>query len=63
MLLICCLSSIALSGCSFHKKPPVVVHMPVTSKGCTAAFVSEHNDLFAENIRLKAALKLCQEKK
>lgn len=60
MLLICSLSSIALSGCQSPK--PVVVQVPITSKGCPAAFVSEHNDLFAENIRLKAALKICQEK-
>ncbi len=60
MLLICSLSSIGLSGCKSHK--PVVVHVPITSKGCPAAFVSEHNDLFAENIRLKHALKLAQEK-
>lgn len=46
---------------SCKSKPPVV-HVPITSKGCSAAFVSEHNDLFAENIRLKKALELCQRK-
>jgi hypothetical protein len=60
MLLICSLSSIGLSGCSSPK--PIVVHTPITSKGCPPAFVSEHNDLFAENIRLKQALQICQEK-
>lgn len=60
MPLICCLSGIVNYGCSSPKVE--VREVTVSSKGCSDAFVSEHNDLFAENLRLKQALKLCQEK-
>ena len=33
-----------------------------TAKGCGDAFIAEHDNLFAENIRLKDALKQCQGK-
>ena len=39
------------------------IEVKATSKDCGAAFIAEHDDLFAENIRLKEALKLCQGKK
>ncbi len=38
------------------------VEVPVSVKGCSDALIAEHDDLFAENIRLKAALKICQGK-
>ena len=41
---------------------PITVESPVTAKGCTRAFLEEHESLFAENIRLKAALKQCHAK-
>lgn len=52
-------ASLFVAGC---KAKPQVVHVPITSKGCSAAFVSEHNDLFAENIRLKSELRLLRQK-
>ena len=38
------------------------VESPVTVKGATRPLKEEHEALLAENIRLKTALKLCQEK-
>jgi hypothetical protein len=59
MLSMLCLTG--FEGCP--KKPdPVTVERAVTSKDCRRALLEEHEALFAENIRLKAALKLCQEK-
>ena len=55
MLLICLCSGIG--SCA---KPPKTVEVTVTSKGCQRAFVEEHDLLFAENIRLKAALRACE---
>ena len=60
-MMVLLVAAMLLPGC--QSKPPVVVHTSVTSKGCPPAFVSEHNDLFAENIRLKHQLRLCQEKR
>ena len=58
------LSTLCLSGFgSCQPKPdPVTVERAVTAKDCRRALLEEHEALFAENIRLKAALKLCQEK-
>jgi hypothetical protein len=58
MLLMCCLISIV----SCTTPSPKTVETKATAKGCSDAFITEHNDLFAENIRLKAALKICQGK-
>lgn len=58
LLLMGCLSGIV----SCQKKSDLkVVESPITVKGCGDAFVAEHDDLFAENIRLKQALKICRE--
>ena len=54
MLLIFFFSGIV----SCHPPPaPSTVEVPASSKGCQRAFVEEHDSLFQENIRLKAALK------
>ena len=54
---------VLLSFASCHKtQVPKTVETKATSKGCSPAFVSEHESLFQENIRLKAALKACQAK-
>ena len=55
---MCCLISI---GCS---PSPLVktVEVPVSSKGCGKALLREQNDLFAQNIRLKHQLKICNQK-
>lgn len=48
-----------VSAC--HTKPvPKAVEVKATSKGCSRAFVEEHHNLLAENIRLKEALRNCQ---
>jgi hypothetical protein len=41
---------------------PKIVETTATAKGCGDAFILEHDDLFAQNLKLKAALKMCQEK-
>ena len=58
MLSMLCLLNIA----SCQPVPVKTVEVQATSKGCSRAFVEEHDSLFAENIRLKAALKACQGK-
>lgn len=58
MLLIGCLLSIA--SCQ-KPLPPSTVEVPATVKGCGDAIIQEHSDIMAENIRLKAALKFCQQ--
>jgi hypothetical protein len=40
----------------------VTVEREITSRDCRRALLEEHEALFMENIRLKAALKLCTEK-
>jgi len=58
MLLMACW----LASASCHAKAePVTVEREITSKDCRRALLEEHESLFAENIRLKAALKGCQE--
>ncbi len=54
--------SLLSTGCWPKPLPPKTVEVPASSVGCGDAFILEHSDLYAENIRLKAALKLCQEK-
>lgn len=39
---------------------PKTHEVKATVKGCTKALVLEHSDLFAENLRLKQALEICQ---
>jgi hypothetical protein len=39
------------------------LEVDATSKGASTKFVLEHSDLYAENIRLKQALEICQKKK
>ena len=56
---MCCLLSIV--GCS-GAPAPKTLEVPITVKGCTDALIAEHDDLFAENIKLKQALKICREK-
>jgi hypothetical protein len=51
-----------MSIVSCQTKSPKVVETKASAKGCGDAFIAEHNDLYAENIRLKAALKICQQK-
>ncbi len=41
---------------------PKTIEVPITVKGCTDALIDEHDSLFAENIKLKQALKICREK-
>jgi len=58
------LSMLCLTGFgSCQPKPdPVTVEREITSRDCRRALLEEHEALFMENIRLKAALKLCTEK-
>lgn len=57
--LICCLSSIvSCQSVPVHNTKEVKASV----KGCSRAFVKEHSDLFAENLRLKQALEICQAK-
>ena len=58
LLLMCYL--VGTASCR-SASPPKTVEVTATSAGAGDAFVLEHSDLFAENIRLKAALKLCRE--
>jgi hypothetical protein len=39
---------------------PKTIERTITSAGCADSFIAEHDDLFAENIRLKQALQVCQ---
>jgi hypothetical protein len=57
------MSCLLLIGGCRHAPAPNTVEVPVTIRGCSDALIQEHADLFNENIRLRAALKLCQEKK
>lgn len=59
MLWIFCLTSIV--SCQ-SQLPPKTVEVKTTVKGCTRALIEEHDNLFAENIRLKEALKICRSK-
>ena len=46
----------SLDFVSCHKKvDPVTVERAITSKDCRRALLEEHEALFMENIRLKAA--------
>jgi hypothetical protein len=54
------LSMFAFASCQSAPKP-ATVERAVTSKGCPRAILEEHQSLMAENIRLKASLKLCRE--
>ena len=57
ILLMLSLSSIV----SCHAvQAPKSVEVSASSKGCTTAFVKEHDDLFRENIQLKHALNVCR---
>jgi len=58
ILLLICFSSSIVSCRSVPASKPQEVK--ASAKGCGQPFVKEHDDLFAENIRLKAALKFCK---
>jgi hypothetical protein len=58
ILLLCVLS---IASCQ-SQPVPKTVERKATVQGCTDAIIAEHDDLFAENIRLKQALQVCQEK-
>lgn len=42
---------------------PKTVETKASSKGCGDAFIAEHDDLYAQIIKLKAQLKLCESKR
>lgn len=58
MLLMCCL----ITTVSCQTPSNKTVEVKASSKGCSDAFIMEHDSLFQENIRLKEALKLCHAK-
>lgn len=58
LLQISCL--LAFVSCQPAPKP-TTLEVPASSRGCQRAFVEEHEALMQQVIRLKAALKLCQE--
>ena len=63
------ISSSLFIGCSTSKPleveeaPPATVQCQTNCVSVSKEFVKEHGRLFARVIRLKAALKLCQERK